>query len=530
MTVLGAEVSVNYQHERQFASAAAALARTGRQVFDLTWRWDYELGTSNGWDNFAPTRTNRQRPYISGSVTNYITKFWGMDHWASRVGQGAYINWVVGNAILPAIDSEHQGIQKVDRTTVPELPELTHTAAQLQTDMDNAEAGFTPLGLSQNSVPFDIDPLQVTGPSPKTHFEQVYERAVAALNNAVVAFNDAQSVSQTMRSEEDSLADFQAGVFAQELAYNNQLVEIYGTPYPDDMGPGKTYPQDYTGPDLIHYTYVENPDTNDYGGLLADPTTAQTFNIDIQQLPPNWTSKLYQTFDFITESTASDYGPTDYITFNIGPNGFFDKPASWPSRREVPGTIQQAISGLIAAKNRLRTELANAVGDKQSLDKTMEVFLVQSNAAWKALAQQNWQSDIQQAINQVQADLANQNAGFSYAEATLDQLFQCITASIPDNFVFGLANGGDLLGPARMATGLTYIGLRQPFMLASLIQSVKAQNQVVSDQQLLVNLGKQMNHAQLDDTLQNQVLELASLLGTVQGHLSTINDDLQKPG
>jgi hypothetical protein len=31
---------------------------------------------------------------------------WGMDHWASRVGQGTYLNWVVGNAILPDEDPE----------------------------------------------------------------------------------------------------------------------------------------------------------------------------------------------------------------------------------------------------------------------------------------------------------------------------------------------------------------------------------------------------------------------------------------
>ena len=87
-------------------------------------------------------------------------------------GQGAYLNWVVGNAILPPVDPDptHQGIQKVDRTTVPELTELPQTATQLQTDMDNAEAGFTPLNLSQNAIPFDINPLQVTGANPHDPF------------------------------------------------------------------------------------------------------------------------------------------------------------------------------------------------------------------------------------------------------------------------------------------------------------------------------------------------------------------------
>src|SRR5262249_12608247 len=226
--------------------------------------------------------------YSKGGVTNYVTGYWGMDHWASRTAQGDYLSWVVGNAILPPVDPDpsHQGIQKVDRTTVAELNQLPKIATQLQTDMDNAEAGFTPFDLSQNAIPFDINPLQVTGANPQTHFEQVYQRAVTALDNAVVAFNDAQNVTELMRSEEDSLADLQAGVIAQELAYNNQLIELYGTPYPDDIGPGKTYKDPgYNGPDLYHYTYVEVPDTNFFNGSLSDPTITNIFYVDVQQFP-----------------------------------------------------------------------------------------------------------------------------------------------------------------------------------------------------------------------------------------------------
>ena len=118
--------------------------------------------------------------------------------------------------------------------------------------------------------------------------EQIYQRAIGALNNAVAAFNGAQGVTQELRQTQNALSDFQASVTAQELAYNDQLIELYGTPYPDDMGPGKTYAQGYTGPDTIHYTYVENPDTNTYGGILPDPTQAQTFYLDIQSLPADW--------------------------------------------------------------------------------------------------------------------------------------------------------------------------------------------------------------------------------------------------
>ena len=35
-------------------------------------------------------------------------------------------------------------------------------------------------------------------------------------------------------------------------AYTNALIELYGTPYSDDIGTGKLYPQGYSGPDFFH--------------------------------------------------------------------------------------------------------------------------------------------------------------------------------------------------------------------------------------------------------------------------------------
>ena len=58
VTVLGKPVSVDYQDERKFAAAAGALTRAGKQIFDLTWRRDYQAGRANGWSHFATTKVN----------------------------------------------------------------------------------------------------------------------------------------------------------------------------------------------------------------------------------------------------------------------------------------------------------------------------------------------------------------------------------------------------------------------------------------------------------------------------------------
>ena len=451
VTVLGATVAVNYEDERKFAADMENVARTGEQVFKLTWQQDYQPGTANGWEYFATNRPGTSTYADINGQQQTVTGYWGLDHWGARVGQGTFINWVVGNAILPPKDTDptHSGIQIVDRTTVPELQELPATAVALQADMDNANAGLTPLGLSPNSIPFDINPQLVTGANPQTHFEQVYARAVVALNNAVVAFNDAQNVSQLMRSEQDSLSDFEAGVASQELAFNNQLIELYGTPYPEDIGPGGAYSQGYTGPDLIHFTYVDNADTNTYGGAVPDPTANQTFAIDIQSLPSDWetSNSIYTDMSFIVPYNSPNYSNgVEYVTFNLGADGFANKPPSWTALRTSPGSIQQAISTVIAAQDKLRQALANAVGDKQSLDQAVALFNAQTVLNKSNLALNNAQNGEALSMDSIQNTMAAVNqmlsANIAFAEAGMD------ADSSPMWFIGGLAVGTDVPGKA----------------------------------------------------------------------------------
>jgi hypothetical protein len=536
VSVLGAPVSVGYQHERKFAATAASLARTGLQVFDLTWRENYKSGTSAGWSYLDTARTNSQRSYTNTTVVpntvGQVTSYWGLDHWAARTAQGAYLNWVVGNAILPDVDTNttHQGIQKVDRTTVPELTELPRIADQLQADMNNAEAGFTPFDLSQNAIPFDIDPLLVTGPNPQTHFEQVYARSVTALNNAVVAFDDAQNVTQLMRSEEDSLADLQAGVTAQELAYNNQLIELYGTPYPDDMGPGKTYAQDYNGPDLLHYTYVETPDRNNYNGVLPDPTVSQIFYVDTQQLPLDWSTTMYNNFDFIYQSTAPGYTnyATNSIPLVIGPDGFLDKPAAWTSRRNSPGEIQQAISALVAAEHDLRQAAANATGDKAALDKAMNVFTSQIASESNSTRLTTDNLAIQSHINNLNASYNEENKWMTYLETMAQDVATTLSLSTPTWFVAGTSVGSDAAGkPVSGAFYEAAIGIKWALYLVDTAYYNSIQNKLRDKQNEINANSTTIANMQLDADTKNAVLSLGTQLGSLQNDLVTINTKLR---
>jgi hypothetical protein len=335
VTVLGKAVQVDYMDERKFAAAAAALARTGQQVFDLTWRKDYTPDKDSGWGHFSQTRSNARRSHSEGNATVQSTRRWGMDHWATRTGIGSMLNWVVGNAMLPAVDDDpsHEGIMKIDRTTVPELMQLTAVAESLQTSLDNAEAGMNPLGLSEDSIAFDIDPSDVQS---ETHFEQISKRATLALQNAVVAFDGAKDVTQMMRSEEDSLNGFQTQVELEEFAFENRLIELYGTPYSDDIGVGKTYKQGYAGPDLLHYTYVDEDELS--AGSVLDPHATLKVKLDIQNVPTSWLNYNEEgdlgLLDDLEELPELMMSSTMEELKNAADNRFFDGEGNFGETRE----------------------------------------------------------------------------------------------------------------------------------------------------------------------------------------------------
>ena len=455
--VLGKPVSVDYQDERKWAATAGAMARTGKQVFDLTWRRDFQSGSGQGWNHLRTARSSNKR-----------TRFWGADHWAARTGQGAYFNWVVGNAIVPEVDPDpaHANtIQQVDRTTVPELKELPAVAESLQTAMDQAEGGLTPLGLPEDAVPFDLNPLSIAN-GPFTHFEQIYTRAISALNNAVLAFDNAKDVTRLMRSEEDSLTDFRTQVNQQELAYTNKLIELYGTPYPEDIGPGKTYRTGFVGPDTIHYAYIDNVELefrDVFGNSLLVPGEGKDWVIDTQTFRAGWLetngisdfSFVQPAFDFPVDGNGqnADYlaGTTNYVTFHLSSHGYFQKPASWVGKRSSPGRVQQAIADVAKARNAAFSAFYWADAAKYDLDWALQSFDQKK-------ASQEFIRGKQEDLLIADTVLDGAKLVFEIVDKTLDEtkytirnLANSVREAIPNSLIVGVASGGDLSSPVRAA-------------------------------------------------------------------------------
>ena len=528
VNVLGQPVSVDYQDERKFAAAGAAVARAGRQIFDLTWRRDYAQVHEVGWGHLGASRVNTQRQYVAaGAVTNYVTRYWGTDQWACRAGQGAFLNWAVGNGILPAEDPNplHEGIQKIDRTTVTELEELATTLEGLQTALDNAEAGLSPLGIPEGGLAFDINPAVVVGTDNGTHFEQIYTRTKTALNNAVVSFDDAKNVTQLMRSEQDSLAGWQSQVASQEHAYNNSLIELYGTPYPDDIGAGKTWKQGYVGPDLVHYMYADLPEV-DWFGNAQEPAT---FKVDIQELPESWLTRNYTDLDFVTLHTDGGYTlKQHYIEYTLGSHGFYGKPAVWTGVRSSPGKVQQAISEMIAAHTRLGKVLEETQRAKQDFDKAIRLFRadVQTHDELRSYKQD---------LLIAEQTLASVEHAFKLVDVVTEHTKNEITLgfteakdALPQSFIAGLAAGGDLTAPARAAmeaVGITVTAVMDWTKILSYI-GVSALG-FATDTANRWTTFNQMAPLEWQQELRGAVADLGNTINDLNAQLVVINQQLR---
>ncbi|MGA1237312.1 MAG: hypothetical protein ACO34E_10640, partial [Limisphaerales bacterium] len=328
----GVPVQVDYLDERKFAKAALARAQAGREIVGLTYRQQFSEDPKLQWRGYPDGNTNRA---------------WGVSDWASRAGQGAFFDWVVGNALLPATN-HLTGIQKVDRSTVTELPDLSAAFLEIQKEIEKSDSGLNPLGLTKNTIPFDIDPVQIS--QGKTHFEQIYERAVSALNNAIAVFNHANGQSQALRRQADDVAQFQQTVVEREADFNNRLIESFGYPYPGDIGPGGTYPSGYNGPDIYHYMYFD-PST-----VLGEPVESVTqFSVTVGDVS-------------IAEDGSLNRSDR-VVQFHLSGNGQgMVKPPAWIAPRRAPGEIQRAHSELLQSKARFQ----RALGEYENLLAQME--------------------------------------------------------------------------------------------------------------------------------------------------------------
>ncbi len=475
ITIAGAPNQVDFLDERQFAETAAAKARTGVEIVDLTYRSAYVEDPAGQYQGYVDSNEARA---------------WGVSGWGHRAGMAAYFDWVTANAILPSVDPDpdHVGIQRIERKNILELNQIASAYIDIQGQIDETDRGLNPLGLASGVVPFDIDPsLLDAGPLSKSHFEQVYERAEQALDNVISVWDFANQINNLMRQNQDSVDDLTDNANFEENDFNNQLIEIFGLPYDDDIGPGGTYPSGYDGPDIYHYMYIDSPalagtefdfsctegtadnctgydpSTNtvgvikEYTGTYAPVAGGVNFfNLGPAEVnAPNEQSGCGDNAlgAGCALGTLSDNSlDVTYRTVESADLGFaFAKPPSWTGSRRAVGQLQEVQNEMVQARvalrqamidyDILRQDINDAIGGLEATFNILESNIDIGNDATNEIL------GIEAAVFAINtaAAVAHRTASF------LDASFKTTADCVPDNTIVGLAGGGDMFSTVQCA-------------------------------------------------------------------------------
>ncbi|MCG3198491.1 MAG: hypothetical protein GHCLOJNM_02993 [bacterium] len=415
-------VEVSFAHERRFARVAAAKAKTGSEITSLTYREQYLEDPSEQWPGYEDPVPERH---------------WGVEDWAERSFMGAYFDWATANSILPAVDADptHQGtLKKVDRTTIPELRQIAEEAVAVQNQLDRVDEGLNPLGLAKNALPFDISPSGID--QGKTHFEQIYDRAVTALNNTIVVFNHANQSANSLRRNQDEEVDFNNNVADREADVNNRLIGIFGYPYPEDRDPltGNQYGSNAHVPDLYHWAYVDVEDL-----LGVSLPEGERLRVQFQHPVVGQDGAITYTDDVVP------------VEFNVVPGFGLVKPRDFNLQRKAPGEVQLARSDLIQAKFRLDRSLEDYEETLRQIEDAANLLQAQMNLQRTEILIQERNNQTQQNLNDMIIASKQRQESLRMQARMATLVSNSVAEGIPTNFIAGLASGGDFGSVARSA-------------------------------------------------------------------------------
>ena len=555
--VAGTPVGVDYRDERKFAAAAAAKARTGAEIVGLTYRQQYTEDPEGQWQGYKDVDPERA---------------WGVDGWSKQTGQGAFLDWVMGNALLPttyrSVESvveasqlngfdvstinydsrEDQGVevtvnglvvgpdgytfdgtsvhfaadlqigdrllvravpynnlQRVDRSSVTELQEVALRYNEIQAEVDKADAGLNPLGLATAAIPFDIDPGRVAG--GETHFEQIYQRAVDALNNGLAVFNYANQNSNMLRSQQDSFDDFQRNIDNMEADFNNRLVEVFGYPYPEDCGPGETYPTSYctTGPDLFHYMYADPSE------LMGEKTPK------VYELKVPVRSYFFDEHGLQIYSDGALVSVNNELTFHVTTDSRFGiiKPEGW-SRRKAPGEIQLAHSDLLQNRGRFEKAILEYTNLIDQIEAQAEVLQAQKDLNLEDLVILNKEKSTRESLNASIKGAKDDAAEFRLMAKIAYYTGEAGAETLPKvlGLIAGMSTGSttDPFASARAAFKYTALAITKLFEKQADDKISEANNQEQAKEYLAINTNIELTTARGEFAELQQLKQLESLV------------------
>jgi hypothetical protein len=382
---------VDFLDEKTFARLAAGKARAGRDIVRATYRLSYTNNPDGQWQGY----TDAADP----------ARAWGVSEWAHRAGHGAYFDWAVANALLPAQAVGDDGkplenLAEIERSgAVDDVGGVAAGLHEIQTAIDESNNGSNPLGFSSDAIAFDIDPtLLYVGSTSQvgtkavqglTHFEQIYERAVISGRNAAEVLKVATQANNKLRVVANDTEKLIVDSLRQDLDYRNRLIEIFGRPYAGQIGFGKAYPEGYEGPDTMLYAYLDkikidqivpsnsstDPNTvtfttvyNTVKGLTNDSTMTSLYN---SVWGGDGTTKITKAFETIVGDNLYQHeANTLTLPYNTASKYAFQAPADWGHRTSY-GKVQTSLGEMLAAEIALDAAIADYLGYLQDWEQKL---------------------------------------------------------------------------------------------------------------------------------------------------------------
>ena len=268
------------------------------------------------------------------------------------------------------------------------------------------------------------------------------------------------------------------------------------------------------------------------------PNDPFEMRLDIQPLYPNYPATLGTT-NWIVPALILSNGNSvpnpaykegeHYISYQWGSHGFFSKPESWTGKRKSPGKIQDAISKLIAAHNDVWwAMLAYSVSDKEDMDKMAQLFESKGVSLAKL---RKLEAEIRsKTAGMIDSDLGNNIASkvANFTAGAFEDVSQIMVASLPESYVFGLANGGDMTSFARSALYGGFKIAKQVVLAADTISYSVNQGYQAARQKELLEIQRQIDELGRAEELKTDTHNLFLMTKRVQGDWYLINVALRK--
>ena len=495
VNILGQPVSVDYFDERKFAAGATALTRTASQIVSLERRKAFQEA-GEGWGNLSDGKTN---------VRTNTKRYWGVDEWAARGAQGAYFHWVVGNAIVPAEDNVNEGIQKIDRSTVPELDAIAKASESIQKQLEAADARVNPLDLSEDSLLFDISPSDLA--DGKTHFEQVYERAVAALQNANSVFKRAGDSTRLLRSLENQSQNLTQIVDDEETAFVADLFDIFGSPYPGDIGPGKFYDQGYAGPDLIRYMAIDRPfEVFTKENLFSYTAGAKSFTLNLKD--SNVIDSLNGKSNFTILGVEDDIARTRTVTYTLREDeGPYLIASPELGQRASLGSLQTKLNEVRLAEEQLYAGLGSMAFRRDVMEAKLATLVAEMGERFSLRRADQVLGEANFVYRQVIGAIKTISKSRKLTEQTAEDIVDNTLMGLP--FLVGLSN--DVSAPIRTAILTAEFAAKSPLTAADI---ASIQGEAVADAVFLAaEKALSLAHLGVEETsyLRGRIAEVKSL-------------------